>query len=122
MPFVKFCFFVGVPVLVLAAFLSPEEPKAKKTTSTDPSIAKMKACATKLKKERAQWFFDETGILLTGESGSKAAQAYVNQMQAQNMPTKSPLPFRDCSNFSLNWSFALLPLKQRREANDSPLP
>ena len=54
----------------------------------------MKKCARDLKKERQRWYFDETGITTTIDSG--AAQTYANLLEAQGIEPKRPLPFRLC--------------------------
>jgi hypothetical protein len=54
----------------------------------------MKKCAHGLKVERQQWYFEETGITTTIDSG--AAQTYANLLEAQGVAPKRPLPFRLC--------------------------
>ena len=67
--------------------------------TTAPSAANsavewMKKCARDLKKERQRWYFDETGMTTTIDSG--AAQTYANLLEAQGIEPKRPLPFRLC--------------------------
>jgi hypothetical protein len=86
---------------VLAITLSPSDTVtfADSTASitapmADPAIERMKQCAHDLKAERQRWFFEETGITTTIDSG--AAQAYANQLEAAGLEPSRPLPFRLC--------------------------
>ena len=54
----------------------------------------MKKCAHGLKVERQRWYFEETGMTTTIDSG--AAQNYANLLEAQGTAPKRPLPFRLC--------------------------
>lgn len=64
------------------------------TSIADSKIKAMKQCAHDLKVERQRWFFEETGLTTTIDSG--AAQAYANQLEAAGLEPNRPLPFRLC--------------------------
>ena len=96
---------IGALVAVFPKAFTPEPAPAPVVTSlapaatTAPSAANsavewMKKCARDLKKERQRWYFDETGMTTTIDSG--AAQAYANLLEAQGIEPKRPLPFRLC--------------------------
>jgi hypothetical protein len=60
----------------------------------DTAIERMKKCAHDLRVERQRWYFEETGMTTTIDSG--AAQNYANLLEAQGTAPKRPLPFRLC--------------------------
>lgn len=60
----------------------------------DTAIERMKKCAHDLRVERQRWYFEETGMTTTIDSG--AAQNYANLLEAQGTVPKRPLPFRLC--------------------------
>jgi len=92
----KALLFASVPVLLIAAAFAP---KTTTTTSVsraaaNPQVEAMKACARKAKVARARWFFEETGITTTPDSG--AAQAYSNRLKAVGIAPKRPIPAPVC--------------------------
>ena len=95
--------FVVFPALILLSkFGEPSTSvKTKAVTSQESNIERMKKCAHQAKKDRQRWFFDETGIAVSLDLGSSAAQAYNDEMKAAGIATKTPLPFRDCSASAL---------------------
>jgi hypothetical protein len=60
----------------------------------DPEIERMKQCARDAKLERARWFFEETGIPTTPDSG--AAQRYADVLAAQGLEPSRPIPLPFC--------------------------
>jgi len=95
--------FVVFPALILLSQLGePKAPvKTKVIAPKESNIERMKKCARQARKDRQRWFFDETGIAVSLDLGSSAAQAYSDQMKAAGVATKTPLPFRDCSASAL---------------------
>jgi hypothetical protein len=93
----KALLFVSVPVLLIAAAFTsngtPTESSVSRTAA-NPEVEAMKACARKAKLARARWFFEETGITTTPDSG--AAQAYSNQLAAAGIAPKRPIPTPVC--------------------------
>ena len=77
-------------LLLLAAFAVAAQPAMALS-----DIEYMKKCARQVRLERAQWFFNETGI--TTIPSSSAAQDYANRMEAMGLQTKTPIPYRECS-------------------------
>jgi hypothetical protein len=73
---------------------SPEPAATITVPAPDSAVERMKKCARDLKVERQRWFFDETGMSTTIDSG--AAQDYANLLEAQGVAPKRPLPFRLC--------------------------
>ena len=69
-------------------------PKTDVYKAANPEVAAMKACAREAKLARARWFFEETGITTTPDSG--VAQAYSDQLAAAGIAPKSPIPMPIC--------------------------
>ncbi len=69
---------------------SPTSP----VRAVNPEIERMKQCAKDAKKARMRWFYEETGLTTTADSG--AAQSYYNQMKSMGISTKTPIPSPLC--------------------------
>ena len=96
---------IGALVAVFPKAFSPAPPPTPEDTTPAPAatttapapdtaVERMKKCANHLKVERQRWYFDETGMTTTIDSG--AAQNYANLLEAQGIEPKRPLPFRLC--------------------------
>lgn len=83
------------PTPAPAPVVTNQAPAAINTgPSPDSVVERMKKCAHDLKVERQRWYFEETGMTTTIDSG--AAQNYANVLEAQGIAPKRPLPFRLC--------------------------
>jgi len=83
------------PTPAPAPVVSTKDPTATSTAQVpDTAVERMKKCAHGLKVERQRWYFEETGITTTIDSGS--AQTYANLLEAQGVAPKRSLPFRLC--------------------------
>ena len=83
------------PTPAPAPVVTSPAPAATSTgPAPDSAIERMKKCARELKVERQRWYFEETGLTTTIDSG--AAQDYANLLEAQGTAPKRPLPFRLC--------------------------
>ncbi|MCP9903138.1 hypothetical protein KBY85_03145 [Cyanobium sp. BA5m-10] len=96
---------IGALVALFPQAFAPTPPPAPVVTSPAPAatstgpapdsaIERIKKCARDLKVERQRWYFEETGMTTTIDSG--AAQDYANLLEAQGTAPKRPLPFRLC--------------------------
>lgn len=93
----KALLFASIPLLLITAALGSNQTSTYKPVSTpavNPEIEAMKACARKAKLARARWFFEETGITTTPDSG--AAQEYSNRLEAAGIAPKKPIPAPSC--------------------------
>jgi hypothetical protein len=83
------------PTPAPAPMVTSPAPAATSTApASDSAVERMKKCAHGLKVERQRWYFEETGMTTTIDSG--AAQNYANLLEAQGTAPKRPLPFRLC--------------------------
>ena len=73
---------------------TPAPAESSTAPAPDTAVERMKKCAHDLKVERQRWYFEETGMTTTIDSGS--AQNYANLLEAQGVAPKRPLPFRLC--------------------------
>jgi hypothetical protein len=73
---------------------TPAPAATSASPAPDTAVERMKKCAHDLKVERQRWYFEETGMTTTIDSG--AAQNYANFLEAQGAAPKRPLPFRLC--------------------------
>ena len=73
---------------------NPAPAESSTAPAPDTAVERMKKCAHDLKVERQRWYFDETGMTTTIDSG--AAQNYANLLEAQGIAPKRSLPFRLC--------------------------